>query len=331
MKPALFKVCADEYAAVPDPYLKPAIPYVLSVGRSALTFVPKSCFACAKTHTVMLSAVIDCKKIVNAPQKLSLGIQAESHMHKLWVEGGDEDETVACFSKIQSMRHFLVNGEVLVAGWINPLTKAINYYEKNTALRLFAMEQKLRSAVAGTKKEEAIVGVEGQTMVKMVKKKYGVMLTTEVAVEEGEPLICSVFVEAVDSSVLTLSIFEDKAEGVPQFKLPDRDFQKEDVVTMPLTIELTPEKILDSPPVSGMTVPKAQRPRTISGTGGRASVFGGSNPKPPKEPKPEGEPTESKGGIMGKIKRGTSIATKKDAAAAPPAAEEATPTAETKA
>jgi len=163
-KPALFKVVADEYAAVEDPYLKAGVPYVLSVGRSALTFVPKSCFACAKTHTVMLSAVADCKKIVNAGVKLSLGIEVEGFTHKLWVEGGDEEASLACYSKIQSMRHFLVNGEVLVAGWINPLTKAVSFYEKNTTLRLFATMSKLVIAGAGVEaKPEVINDVEGQT------------------------------------------------------------------------------------------------------------------------------------------------------------------------
>jgi len=177
-------------------------------------------------------------------------------------------------------------------------------------------------------------------MVKMGKKKYGVMLTTEVAVPEGEPLVCSVFVEKIDSSVLTLNIVEEKSVGVPMFKLRNMDLQAADVESTPLVMELSSDKILDSPPVSGMTVPKAQRPRTVSGTGGRASMFGGSNSKPkaekPKKPEPEvpdGEappPAAPSGGIMGKIKRGTSIATKKPEAAAP-AADEATPAAEAKA
>merc|ERR1719224_400379 len=75
------------------------------------------------------------------------------------------------------------------------------------------------------------------------------------------------------------------------------DLQAADVESTPLVMELSSDKILDSPPVSGMTVPKAQRPRTVSGTGGRASMFGGSNSKPkaekPKKPEPEvpdGEP-----------------------------------------
>lgn len=80
--------------------------------------------------------------------------------------------------------------------------------------------------------------------------------------------------------------------------------------------ELEPGTILAAPYTAGLVVPKAQRPRTTSANGGRTSMFG-SGPKPPKAEKPEGE---APGGIMSKIKRGTSIAKKAEAPAAEPEA-----------
>lgn len=318
-KPAIFTVIADEYAKEPDSYLKPAIPYTLSVSRTQLSFVPKSCLACAKSYTVNLEQVEKCYKIVNAPQVLSLGMgmvgnddQPSGYSHKLWVVGGDE-VTLACFDKIESMR-YLLRGEVLIAGYINPFDKSINFYPPDTAKRLFKQTENLQYKAQGETVDEYLPLVD--KTVKLTREKYGIAMITldsSLATEDSpDPVECSVFCEKVSSFILTLNICTEMEGGKAIFKLPPKDKQLQDITSVPLSTELEPATILAAPYTAGLVVPKAQRPRTTSANGGR-TMFGSAS-KPAKAEKPEGEAT---GGIMSKIKRGTSIK-KAEAPAAEP-------------
>lgn len=332
-KPAMYTVMADEFAKSPDVFLKPVIPYVLSVSRKHLSFVPKSCFACAKSYSVELAQVKRCYKIVNAPQVLGLGLdmaptedQPEGYSHKLWVVGFDE-ATSACHAKIESMI-YLLKGEVIIAGLLSPVDKSITMFHPDAAKRLFKIGQEMQIKATGEVKEEYFPVMD--KTVKLTRKQYGVemiVLDSSLATEEAPaPVECSVFCVTVDSFVLKLDICTTKVEGKTVYMLPPKDKQTADISSAPLSIELEPATILAAPYTQGMVAPKGQRPRTASSNGGRTSIFG-SGPKAAKEPKPEGEAPS--GGIMSKIKRGTSIATKKTDAAAAPAAdtpEAATPT-----
>jgi len=204
------------------------------------------------------------------------------------------------------MLHMLVGG-VLVAGWINPFklgTESINFYPADTAKRLYKAKGKLSYEDVGKKAEETLVVPElEQKLVKLERKKNGIEMTVEdLSLKEGEVVLCSVFCEEIDTFVLKLDVLADSSDGL---KLPPKDKQAVDIKTTPLLLELTPEQIKGAPHLAGMKVPKAQRPRTTSGTGGiRTSLMG----KGPKEPKPEKVEGEKKKGIMDKITRGTSLA-----------------------
>lgn len=127
-----------------------------------------------------------------------------------------DETTAACFDKIESMR-YLLKGEVLIAGYLHPFDKSINFYPPDTAKRLFKQMENLQYKAQGETVEEYLPLLE--KTVKLTRKPYGIEMITldsSLATEVSpDPVECSVFCEKVYSFVLTVNVCTEMDGGKP--------------------------------------------------------------------------------------------------------------------
>jgi len=282
----------DKYAAEPDSVLaKKGKNFLLTIGAEAITITPQACCA-GKPYVLPLSMVKEAKSVGNKYSMPSLVIVAEKSVpapvdditgevpldadgnpymvaeqfvHKFFVEGAAEEIQNVCDKTDAQLR--LLNGQVLVAGWIDPLKSQTvgGYFSPADAKQLFETESAMITCTIGETK--TITLSEDGGAVRFTRLAYGTDVVLAKDVPDWTP--ASIFIEQVHSIQLSIPVYETKVinnagDEVTVFRVARN--KPGEPSPAQWTVTLDPKAVIAAPYLAGLNrkAPGAARPRAGS-------------------------------------------------------------------